>query len=175
MLFRSAPVQHTYLAAIYEIFGLDPVGFHLGQLLTHSVVVCLIYRLVDELEQPGVALAASLLYAVHPTNIETVAWVSESKSTLSFLFCLLSFLFFIQMRKQFSWASAIGAGLCLALSLLAKINTVVLPAIFLLYDYKQGATWRTLRWKSLLPYFLISGLMTLIHLRAFHGSTDAME
>jgi Flp pilus assembly protein TadD len=106
-----------------------------------------------------------------------VAWVSESKSTLAFLFFLLSFWFFIRMRERerWGWPEGVLSALFLILSLLAKINTVVAPAVFLLYDYKQGATLKTLRWRSLLPFFAISGLFVLIHLRAFHGSAESME
>ena len=170
-----APVQHSFLALVHHFSGLEPFGYHLGQVLIHTAVVCLVYLVVKKLETPGVALVASLLFAVHPTNVETVAWISESKSTLAFLFFLISFWFFIRLRERQHWTDGALAGLFLILSVLSKINTVVAPAIFLLYDYRQGATIRTLKWRSLSLFFAISGMFTVIHLGAFHGSTQSME
>ncbi len=170
-----APVHHSFFALVYHFAGMEPYGYHLGQVLIHAAVVCLVYLVVKKLETPGVALVASLLFAVHPANIETVAWISESKSTLAFLFFLISFYFFIRLRERQSWTDGVLAGLFLILSVLAKINTVVAPAIFLLYDYRQGATIRTLKWRSLALFFAISGMFTVIHLGAFHGSTQSME
>jgi hypothetical protein len=170
-----APVQHSFLAAIHGLSGLDPFGYHLGQVLVHATCVLLLYRILVKLESARVALLASLLYAVHPTHIETVAWVSESKSTLAFLFFLLSFRFFIRLRERGEWTDCLLAALFLTLSLLSKINTVVAPAIFLLYDYRQGATLRTLKWRSLALFFLISGGFTLVHLSSFHGTASEME
>ena len=170
-----APVMITTLAWLRHLFGLEPFGFHLAQLIVHSSCVVLVYLLLRKVESGRVALLAALLFVVHPANIESIAWVSELKSTLAFLFFLLSFWFFIRFREQERWPDAALAAIFLAISLLAKINTVVAPAIFLLYDYRQGAELKTLRWKSLLAFFLISGAMTVIHLRAFHGNSQALQ
>jgi tetratricopeptide (TPR) repeat protein len=170
-----APVTISTFAVLFHFFGTEAFGFHLGQLLLHTACVCLVYLLLKKLESGRIALLATLLFAVHPTNIETVAWISEAKSTLAFLFFLLSFWFFIRMRERERWSDGILSGIFLIASLLAKVSTVVAPAIFLLYDYKRGATLRTLRWRSLLPFFAISGAMTFIHLGAFHESARAME
>lgn len=170
-----APVTITALAFLRHIFGLEPYGFHLAQLVVHSACAVLVYLLLRKIESGRIAFLATLFFVVHPANIESIAWISELKSTLAFLFFLLAFIFFIRFREKEHWWDGALAGVCLVLSLLAKINTVVAPAIFLLYDYRQGARLRTLRWKSLAAYFLISGAMTVIHLRAFHGNQQAMQ
>jgi protein O-mannosyl-transferase len=94
-----APIHHTFLALIYRFFELNPLGYHLGQVLIHSACVVLLFALMKKVESPRVALLACLLFAVHPTNVETVAWISESKSTLGLFFILLSFLFFIKFSE----------------------------------------------------------------------------
>ncbi|HEY7616364.1 MAG TPA: glycosyltransferase family 39 protein, partial [Terriglobales bacterium] len=174
-----APVQHTFLALLYHFFGVEPFGYHLAQVLVHAASACLLFFVLQKMEMPRVAWVASLLFAVHPTSIETVAWVSETKSTLAFFFFLLSVWFFIRLRERErpreQWTDGVLAGLFLILSVLSKINTVVAPAIFLLYDYRQGASFRTLRWRSLGCFFLISAAFTAIHLGAFHGSPQRLE
>ena len=71
-----APVHHTFLALLYQIAGTDPFVYHLAQLLLHAACVLLLYRILARIESPRIALLASLLYSVHPTAVETVAWVS---------------------------------------------------------------------------------------------------
>ena len=170
-----APVHNSLLQLIYHFSGRDPFGYHATQLVLHALCVCLVYALVQKLESARLALVVALLFAVHPANVETVAWISETKSTLAFFFFLLSFWFFIRMRERENWLDGLWTGLFLILSVLSKINTIVAPMIFLLYDYKQGASLKKLRWASLLPFFVISGVFTLVHLRAFHGSAEGME
>ncbi|MBI3934269.1 MAG: glycosyltransferase family 39 protein [Acidobacteria bacterium] len=178
-LHHYAPVHHTLLALLYHFSGLNPFGYHLAQVLLHAGCVCLVYFIVRKLESPRVAMLASLLFAVHPANVETVAWISETKSTLAFLFFLLSFWCYLRFREKGHprerMLDGLLAGLFLVLSVLAKINTVVAPAIFLLYDYKAGASLKKLQWRSLIPFFLISAIFTLVHLASFHGGAQVME
>ncbi|HWP83960.1 MAG TPA: glycosyltransferase family 39 protein [Terriglobia bacterium] len=174
-LSHYAPVHHTVYVLTHAVFGLNPFGYHLVQLLLHVACVLLAYELICRLERPAVAFLAGLLFAVHPTNVETVAWISESKSTLAFFFFLISFRYFIRLRERGRWMDGLLAGLFHALSMLAKINTVVAPVIFLLYDYRSGASLKNLKWKSLLAYFSLSGIMTLVHLGAFHGGAQQIE
>ena len=121
------------------------------------------------------ALVASLLFAVHPTNIETVAWISETKSTLAFLFFLLSFWAYLRLRAGERWRDLILCAAFLILSMLSKINTVVAPAVFFLYDYWQGFSFHRRRVWGLLCLFLISAIFVAIHLTAFHGSEGNLE
>ena len=170
-----APIQHTFLAILHSFSGLEALGYHLGQLLVHAGCVCLLYFILKKLEAPRIALLASLLFAVHPANIETVAWISETKSTLAFFFFLLSFWFFIRLRERERWSDGILCSLLFILSLLAKINTIVAPAIFLLYDYKQGFSFKKSRVGSLGWFFLMSAIFTAVHLSVFYTSQDTLE
>src|ERR1035437_3789942 len=168
-----APIHLSILAILHSLFGLQPYGYHLGQILIHAACVCLLYRILEKIESARVALLACLLFAVYPPNSETVAWISETKSTLAFLFLLLSFGACLRLRERESWRDGIMCSLFLILSLLAKINTVVAPAIFLLYDYKQGYLLKKGRAWSLGWFFLISAIFTGIHLASFNPTIHA--
>ena len=170
---QYAPLHQIVLAAIYFFSGFDPFGYHLAQLLVHGACVCLLYFVLRNIESARVALLACLLFAVHPPNIETVAWISETKSTLAFLFFLLSFWFFHRLRTRGRSTDGVLCALFLVLSLLSKINTVVAPVIFLLYDYKQGVAWTPWtksRAASLACFFLISAVFVGLTL-AFTSSS----
>jgi protein O-mannosyl-transferase len=169
-----APVNLSVLAVLYHFFGLEPFGFHLAQLLLHAACVCLLYLTLTKLESPRIALLATLLFAVHPANIETVAWVSEIKSTLAFLFFLLSFQAFIRLRSTGRASDGAACALFLILSLLSKINTVVAPAIFLLHDYRKGILFQRGKIASLLGFFLISTLLVTVHLTSFFWSQNTL-
>ncbi len=161
---QYAPLHHSLLAALYSFSGLDPFGYHLGQLLLHAACVCLLYFVLKNIESERVALLASVLFAVFPPNIETVAWISETKSTLAFLFFLLSFWFFLRLRLRERWLDGVLCGLFLILSVLTKINTVVAPAIFLFYDYSKGDAIKKARVWTHAGLFFISAVFIGVHL-----------
>jgi hypothetical protein len=169
-----APVHVTFLALVYSISGFDPFGYHVAQLLIHAASLCLLYYLLCKMESPRIAFVACLLFALYPPNIETVAWVSESKSTLALLFFLISFWFFLRLRETRMWNYGMWCGFFLALSLLSKVNTVVAPAIFLLWDYRQGSLTKD-RARSLAALFLISAAFVGIHLSSFYGSPETQS
>jgi 4-amino-4-deoxy-L-arabinose transferase-like glycosyltransferase len=164
-LSNYAPLHLQLLSIVYGFSGLNPLGYHLATLLLHGLCVCLLYGVVARMESPRVALLASLWFAVHAPNVETVAWVAESKSTLAFALLLLSLLCYMRYREQ---ARPLDLALCcvlLTLSLLAKVSAIVAPAVFLAYDLRQGGlpAWR--KWPGLIGPVLITAAFVAIHLR----------
>ena len=170
-----APIHHLFLSLLYFFSGTDHFGYHLGQLLVHAACVCLLYFLLQKLESPRIALLASLLFAAYPANIETVAWISETKSTVAFFFFLLSFWTFVLLRERGKWWLGVLCAIFFILSMLAKINTIVAPAIFLLWDYKQGDLLKKGRIWSLAAFFLLSAMFVVIHLASFYRTGQVLE
>ena len=169
-----APITLSSLAVLYHFFGLEPFGFHVAQLLLHAVCVGLLFDTLRKLESPRVALLACFLFAIHPVNIETVAWIAEIKSTLAFLFFLLSFRAFLRLRSSGRPIDGAVCALFLLLSLLSKINTVVAPAVFLLYDYRQRVPFTRRNLAILGGFFLIAGLFVLVHMSSFFFSSNSL-
>src|SRR5450759_4427247 len=71
-----APIHHMFLAFLHHFSGMEPFGYHLGQLLVHAVCVCLLYFILMKIESARVAFLAGLLFVIHPSNIATVASIS---------------------------------------------------------------------------------------------------
>ena len=160
-----------------NLWGENPAGYHVVNLLLHIVSVCLLWRLLVTLKIPGAGLAAAL-FAVHPVCVNSVARVAELKNTLSLPFFLLSFLAYVhyeqvalhpaepdpskKRRRATVW---FGISLfAFVLALLSKTTTVMLPLLLLAYVlWRRGRIVQT-DWIHTAPYFVLSlgfGLLSM--------------
>ena len=157
------PLLHTSYWLQQRLWGDSPTGYHLVNLLLHIGCVVLVLKILRHLRIPGAELAA-IIFALHPVNVETVAWISERKNTLSGLFGLaatFSYLNFDENRSRRTYAFAIGL---FVLGLLSKTAIVTLPLAWLvILWWKRGAiSWRRDA-VPVIPFLLLSaagGLMT---------------
>lgn len=161
------PITYLSFAIDYHFVGLNPLWYHIENLLWHLLNVILVYFLIRLLfKKDYLALFVALLFAIHPTRCESVAWVSERKDVLYTFFFLLSFILYLNyIRKR----NAISYILCVVLffvSILSKYAAVVLPFIFFAVDYYEN---RKFSWKTIvdkLPFFVICGISTYFHFTA---------
>ncbi len=146
-----------------RFWGDSPTGYHLVNLLLHIGCVVLVLKILRLLRIPGAELA-TIVFALHPVNVETVAWITERKNTLSGVFGLAATLWYLKFdegRSRRSYALALGLFL---LGLLSKTAIVTLPlALLVIFWWKRGAiSWRR-DVVPLIPFFFLSaaaGLMT---------------
>lgn len=144
------PLTSTTLWVEWRVWGLWAPGYHLTNIALHVGEVLLLWRLLRRLGVPG-AFWGALIFAVHPLNAESVAWITQRKNLMGMLFYLLALLGFADGRK-------IGYGFsvaCFAAAMLSKGSTVILPAVLLgLVLWQRRPTTRdALR---LLPYAAIA-------------------
>jgi len=93
------PVKSTVLWLLYQLFGARTSPYHVVNIGVHAANAVLIWRVLRRLSIPG-AWLAGLIFLVHPTHVESVAWVSECKNTFSTLFGLLSLLAWFQYQRD---------------------------------------------------------------------------
>ena len=127
-----------------QIFGLNPGRHHLINLFFHLANTILLFFVFRNMTG-GLWQSAflSLVFAIHPLNVESVAWISERKNVLSTLFFIMTLLAYIQYARQPAvWRYLLTIGL-LILGLLSKPMLVTLPCVLLLLDY-----WPLDRFKS---------------------------
>ena len=157
------PVTHSAFWVLHRLFGDATLGYHLVNISLHATSAFLFAVILRRLAVPGAVLAA-FIFAVHPVHVESVAWITELKNTLSGVFYLgaaLAYLRFDTDRRKQSYALALGL---FALALLSKTVTATLPAALLVVFWWQRGRLR-LREDvlPLLPFFalgVIGGAVT---------------
>jgi protein O-mannosyl-transferase len=119
-----------------QMFGLNPAGHHATNILLHLVNVVLLFLLLDAAtgERRRSAMVAAL-FAVHPLNVESVAWIAERKNLLSTTFLLLALLAYGLYVRKPAIARYLLVALLFALGLMAKAAIITLPFALLLLDY----------------------------------------
>ena len=150
----------TYISFLLDrtVWGLNPVGFNITNLLLHISVTLLFYRVVATLfKRESLAFVAALIFALHPVANETVNFHAGGRNTLlSACFGLLSLLLYVRKRE-------LPSVLCFLAAIFSKEFALLVPGIFFLYD-------RYLRedkpkWLWYIPYLLSIALY--LTLRSF--------
>jgi tetratricopeptide (TPR) repeat protein len=139
------PLTHTSFWVEYHLWKLEPLGYHLDNILLHAAGAVLVWWILRRLAIPGAWVAAAI-FAVHPVQVEAVAWVSERKSVLGGFFCLLAVWLFLRVtlaaedlstrRRRLLYGLSL---LSFACALLARPVVMTAAAVLpLLVWYKHG-------------------------------------
>jgi len=119
-----------------QLYGLNPTGHHLTSVLLHVLnVVLLFLLLVRATGAAGRSLLVAALFAMHPFNVESVAWVAERKNLLCTLFFLLALGAYGWYARQPSVRRYVMVAALFALALTAKPMAITLPCVLLLLDF----------------------------------------
>jgi Tfp pilus assembly protein PilF len=164
------PLVHTSYWIEYHLWGLHPLGYHLVNVLLHTLGVILLLGVLRKLNVPGAWLAAAV-FAVHPVQVESVTWITERKNVLSGVFYFGSLLTYLswrpfdegQQRKGY-WMFVL-AFILFVFSLLSKSITASLPAaILVLTWWKRGR----IRWQDVFPLLPMVAVGILLGLHTAH-------
>jgi len=150
------PMVTLTFALEYRAWKLDPRGYHAVNLLLHILNALLVFFLIRGISGSlAVAFFTSLLFAVHPLRVESVAWVTERKDLLFTLFFLLAIQFHARYLKKGAGRDYLLTLLLFALAVLSKMSALVLPAALLLMDWKLEARISKKRWLEKIPFAVI--------------------
>jgi tetratricopeptide (TPR) repeat protein len=148
----------------FKLWGLNPAGYHLTNIVIHAANGLLVYHLLMRLHGDRLlCLIASSLFLFHPVQVESVAWVSERKGLLSMFFMLLSWEGYVsycesndKSRTLFYCASL----LTFLLSLMAKPMTVIYPVMLIIFDFSFQTSGRRVRILEKVPYFVAAAVFS---------------
>ena len=192
------PATSTTLWLEWRLWGMHALGYHATNLALHVVEALLLWRILDRLRLPGAFLAA-FLFAVHPVNVESVAWITQRKNMMGMLFFLLTLLIFLRTETATgpppagaaasapvernskpgrSSASALWYGLSLlafALGMLSKGSVAMLPVVLLgILAWRRRLSARSAA--ATLPFFAVAAVFTLVDIWfQKHGSTEVIR
>ncbi|HUR56925.1 MAG TPA: tetratricopeptide repeat protein [Opitutaceae bacterium] len=157
------PILHSAFWVEHHAFGDNPTGYHLVSLALHALNALLLVVLLRRFRVPGAWLAAGV-FALHPVMVESVAWISELKNTLSGAFYLgtaLAYLRFDTERRRRWYVAAVTLFL---LALGTKTVTATLPgALLVVFWWQRGALSSRRDVLPLMPFFVLGaagGLFT---------------
>jgi tetratricopeptide (TPR) repeat protein len=179
------PLVLTTFWVLHKFVGLNPLPYHILNVLMHAGSAVLLWRLLRQLGVRGAWLGAAL-WALHPVMVQSVAWVTELKNTQSCLFYLLSIFCFLSWEEQaritrvvrIKTTAMFALSLtCFVLATLSKPSVVMLPVVLALCIWWQRGT---VRWKDgvpIVPFVLVSALASAwaIWEQKFHASAVGPE
>lgn len=157
------PIKSSVQWLQWRLWGMDTLGYHLTNLFLHLLSALLVWRLLSKF---GLRLAwlGGLIFAIHPVQVESVAWIAELKNTLSlppFLLAICFWMDYDERGKAKDYWLALGLFL---VAMLCKTTMVMFPVIILLYAWWKRRQVGRNDLKASAPFFLVSlvlGLLTL--------------
>lgn len=146
---QYSPINTLFYIGVYKFFGFSPAAFHWLSLLIHLANTILVFWIVQEIVaqinlqklsfgKNYYAFITALIFALHPLQVESVAWISASKVVLYTFFTLLALGAYIRYIKTGKWLWLLGVGFAYLLSFGSKEQAIILPLSLLAIDYVYG-------------------------------------
>ena len=154
------PLVYTTFWLEHKLWGFDPTGYHIVNVLLHLANTLLLWHLLRRLAVPGAWMVAAV-FAVHPLHVESVAWAIERKDVLSGLFYLAAVLAWMRFVEQPNPRWYVWSLVLYAAGLLSKSIVVTLPAVLLIWHWwKQGRVTST-NLLRLVPFCVVGLVITV--------------
>ena len=169
------PLVLTTFWVEHALWGLKPLPYHLVTVFMQGGCAILLWQVLRRLQLPGAWLGAAL-WALHPLQVESVAWITEMKNTQSGLFYLLAILFYLkwlEKRDSRDWNYALTV-LCAALAMASKTSTVVLPVVLALAAWWREGRWNWRNLTRLAPILTMSVVASALTLWSHPSQTAVM-
>src|SRR5437763_9715306 len=158
------PLVYTTFRIERALWGLNPAGYHVVNVLLHVANALLVWRLLARLRVPGAWLAGAT-FALHPVQVESVAWITERKNALMgffFLLTLVAWIRFIDERTKHRWGFYGLALVLYGLALSAKSTACTLPVALPLILWLQKKPINRERIVQIVPFFVLGFGMAMV-------------
>lgn len=135
VFFNWAPLTILSYQLDASVFGREPWGFHLTNVVVHAISTGLLYLVLLRMTgAAGRSAAATVLWAVHPLRVESVVWIAERKDVLSVFFLMLALVAYDRYCRRPDVSRYLAVCAAMLGSLLCKSTLVTLPVLLLLLD-----------------------------------------
>ncbi len=191
------PITWLSYALDCELFGLNPAGPHIINVLLHAANAVLLFLILESATGlAGRSLMVAALFALHPLNVESVAWISERKNVLSMFFFLVALAAYGWYTRRPSVGRYLAVTIAYAFGLMTKAQVITFPFALLLLDYwplcrleqrltrpdgvrrdpaiapGHGPTFWELVWEKV-PWFALSAVSAVITIKVEANATQA--
>ncbi len=161
--FNYWPITWTSYWFEHFLWKENPTGYHATNILIHALCTLMLWRILVRLKIP-MALPMTLIFAVHPVNVESVAWIAQRKTILAMLFFLSSLAAYLKFdrtnKRQWYWSS-IGL---FVLAVLSKGTVVALPVVILMCVWWLRSSIKRLDVVRSLPFFVIAAVSSALEI-----------
>lgn len=166
--FNYHPITMLSLAMNYSFSGLEPRGYHLWNVIFHLINTLLVFIFTYLLSDRKWFIGAlcSLLFAIHPMHVESVAWISERKDVLFSLFFLGGLITWLKYLSKSSVSFYILTLFFFILSALSKPAAIPFPFIILLIDYFRNRPINRILFLDKVPFVIVSIIFVFLTLNA---------
>jgi tetratricopeptide (TPR) repeat protein len=168
------PLLHSAFWVEHRLWGGNVIGYHLINVTMHAASALLVIVIVRQLRLPGSWLAG-VIFALHPVHVESVAWISEQKNTLSTLFALGAASAYLEFDRARRPGAYWLASLLFACAMLSKTSSAMLPPVLLvILWWRRGRLTMAGDVAPLVPWFALAaggGLLTAKIERDYIGAT----
>src|SRR5438309_813688 len=158
------PLLHTIFWVEYKLWDGWPLPYHLVTILLHATLALLLFQILRRLNVPGAWLGAAI-FALHPVHVESVAWLSEVKNTLSGALAAAATLAYLKYDKDRQLTAYFLAFALFVAGLMTKTAIVTLPIVLLIvFWWKRGKLAWERDFKPLVPFFgvaIVAGIVTV--------------
>ena len=154
------PISNTSFWLQWRLWGTNRAGYHSVSMAFHLTSAALVWIVLEELAIPG-AFLATILFAVHPLNVESVAWIFQQRGLMALCFVLLSIIWYLRAidRRKWYWISL----LTFVVAMLSKGSVAILPlALLMIVAWKNGRIARS-DVVSLIPFLVVAVVLTLVN------------
>ncbi|OGH55335.1 MAG: hypothetical protein A3G34_11780 [Candidatus Lindowbacteria bacterium RIFCSPLOWO2_12_FULL_62_27] len=168
------PLLTTSFWIEHKVWGMNPIGYHIVNLVLHLANALLVWHILRRLGMAG-AFWVAAIFALHPVQVQSVAWIAERKNTLSTFFYLCSLLAFLRHDESNNpRAYLISIGLFL-MAVLSKSAAVTLPLAVLIIQWWKKRPLSAGLWLRLVPFFLIALGMGLVAVHVEYHQVGAAD
>jgi len=169
------PLVYLSYAFDWALWKEEAFGYHLTNLIFHIINSLLVFALIMKLSRKNLlaSFVGSILFAVHPLHVESVAWIAERKDQVVAFFyiqTIIYYLFFLDKRKWYYYFLTVVAFIA---ALLSKPMAVTIPAVLVLCDWRDEGRLRLRRILSKIPLFVLSAAVAALTMVFQKGSIGA--
>jgi tetratricopeptide (TPR) repeat protein len=155
------PVKSSVQWLQWRLWGMDTLGYHLTNIFLHTLSAFLVWRLLGKFHL-RLAWLGGLIFAIHPVQVESVAWIAELKNTLSLppiLLAMCAWIDFDERGRRKDYWLALGL---FVVAMLCKLSVVLFPLVILLHAWWRRGRIGWIDLKTSAPFFVVSLLLGLV-------------